>query len=144
MEKAELLPRMSEDTRQYADRILDVFSAPFAQHMGLRIESVSRDEVVCSMAIQPFMINSMGRVHGGAIYTLMDHSFAIMSNMMHDMTGQSTEVKFYRPASSDLRCTVRPINISRSLAIYEARVYSSEGKLIASSTCTGFIIQRTE
>lgn len=144
MDKTELLPRMTEDTRQYADRVLDVLSAPFAQHMGLKIESISRDEVVCTMEIQPFMINSMGRVHGGAIYALMDHTFAIISNMLHDGTGQSTEVKFYRPANSALRCVAKPINISRSLAIYDVRVYSAEGKLIASSTCTGFIIQKIE
>ena len=144
MDRAELLPKMSEDTRQYAERVLDVFSAPFAQHMGLRIENVSKEEVVCSMAVKPFMMNSMGRVHGGAIYALLDHTFAIISNMLHDGTGQSTEVKFYRPATTDLRCVARPINISRSLAIYDVRVYSSEGKLIASSTCTGFIIQKVE
>ena len=144
MEKSDLLPRMSDDTKQYADRVLDVFSAPFAQHMGLGIESISKDEVICTMDIQPFMLNSMGRVHGAVIYTLMDHTFAIISNMLHDGTGQSTEVKFYRPANSSLRCVARPINISRSLAIYDVRVYSDEGKLIASSTCTGFIIQKIE
>ena len=142
MEREELLPLMSEDTKQYADRVLDVFSAPFAQHMGLRIESISADEVICSMSIQPFMINSMGRVHGGVIYTLIDHTFAIISNMLHDGTGQSTEVKFYRPANGNLRCVAKTINISRSLGIYDVRVYSEEGKLIASSTCTGFFIQK--
>jgi len=144
MEKAELLPLMSEDTKQYADRVLKVFSAPFAQHMGLKIESISMDEVVCSLEIQPFMINSMGRVHGGAIYALLDHTFAIISNMVHDGTGQSTEVKFYRPATTNLRCVAKPINLSRSLGIYDIRVYSDEGKLIASSTCTGFVIRNAE
>ena len=144
MDREELLPLMSEDTKQYADRVLDVFSAPYAQHMGLKIEKISMDEVVCSMGIQPFMINSMGRVHGGAIYALIDHTFAIISNMLHDGTGQSTEVKFYRPASTDLKCVAKPINVSRSLGIYDVRVYSDEGKLIASSTCTGFIIRKIE
>jgi len=144
MEKAELLPLMSEDTKQYADRVLKVFSAPFAQHMGLKIESISMDEVVCSLEIQSFMINSMGRVHGGAIYALLDHTFAIISNMVHDGTGQSTEVKFYRPATTNLRCVAKPINLSRSLGIYDIRVYSDEGKLIASSTCTGFVIRNAE
>jgi len=144
MDREELLPLMSEDTKQYVDRVLDVFSAPYAQHMGLKIEKISMDEVVCSMGIQPFMINSMGRVHGGAIYALIDHTFAIISNMLHDGTGQSTEVKFYRPASTDLKCVAKPINVSRSLGIYDVRVYSEEGKLIASSTCTGFIIRKIE
>ena len=144
MNKSDLLPLMSEDTRQYADRVLEVFDAPFAQHMGLKIKSISQEEVVCSMNVQDFMINSMGRIHGGAVYALLDHTFAIISNMMHDGTGQSTEVKFYRPANGNLRCIARPINISRSLAVYDVKVYSEEGKLIASSTCTAFIIKKLE
>jgi len=144
MELDELLPLMSEDTKQYADRVLEVYSAPFAEHMGLKIESISSEEVVCTMDVQPFMINSMGRMHGGAIYTLIDHTFAIISNMYHDGTGQSTEVKFYRPANSKLRCVARPINLSRSLGIYDIRVYSEEGKLVASSTCTGFVLRKVE
>jgi len=144
MDKAELLQLMSEDTKQYADRILDVFNAPFAQHMGLTIESIAKDEVVCSMKVQPFMINSMGRMHGGAIYSLLDHAFAIISNMVNDGTGQSVDVKYYRPATSDLKCVIKPINLSKSLTVYDAKVYSAEGKLIASATCTGFVIKRNE
>ena len=143
MDREELLKRMSDDTKQYADRIIDVFNAPFAQMMGLDIESVKSDEVVCTMNIKPFMINSMGRVHGGAIYSLLDHTFAIISNMKVDATGQSMEVKYYRPANSKLRCVARPINISRSLGIYDVRVFSEEGKLIASSSCTAFVINKT-
>lgn len=132
---------MSDDTKQYVDRVLEVFDAPFARQMNIQIESVSYDEVVCTMGVEPFMINSMGRLHGGAIYSLMDHTFAIISNMTRDGTGQSMEVKYYRPADSDLRCVARPINLSRSLGIYDVRVYSKEGKLVASSICTGFVIK---
>jgi len=144
MEKNELIPLMSEDSKQYADRVLDVFDAPFARQMGIEIESISLDQVVCTMKLKPFMINSMGRVHGAAIYALMDHTFAIMSNMMHDGTGQSMEVKYYRPAMGNMKCVAKPINISRSLAVYDVRAYSEEGKLLASSTCTAFIIKKIE
>ena len=144
MEKEDLLARMSEDTKQYADRIMDLYKAPFARHMGIEIESVSMDETVCTMDIQDFMINSMGRVHGGVIYALLDHTFAIISNMTHDGTGQSMEVKYYRPANSKLRCVAKPLNISRSLAVYEVKAYSEEGKLIASANCTAFILKKIE
>jgi len=144
MDVEELQTRMSDDTKQYADRVMELYEAPFARHMGVEIESVSLDEVVCSLSIQPFMINSMGRVHGAVIYSLLDHTFAVISNLTHDGTGQSTEVKFYRPAMGDLRCVARPINISRSLGIYDVRVYSTENKLIASSICTGFILKKIE
>jgi len=144
MDREELLNRMSEDSKQYADRVLEVFDAPFARQMGVQIESIATDEVVCSIKVQPFMMNSMGRMHGGVIYSLIDHTFAIISNMMHDGTGQSIEVKYYRPGDSDLRCVAKPINLSRSLGIYDVMVYSTAGKLIASATCTGFVIKRNE
>jgi len=135
---------MSEDTKQFADRVLEVYDAPYARHIGLEIESISSEEVVCTMKLQPFMINSMGRMHGGAIYSLMDHTFAIMSNMEHDGTGQSMEIKYFRPGSSDLRCVARKINVSRSIGTYDVRAYSDEGKLIASAVCTAFIFRRPE
>lgn len=144
MDREELLPLMSEDTKQYADRVIDVFNAPFAREMGIEIESIEREQVVCRMSLKPFMINSMGRVHGAAIYALMDHTFAIAANMTCDGTGQSMEVKYYRPATGNMRCVARPINISRSLQIFDVRAYSEEGKLLASSTCTAFIIKKVE
>ena len=144
MDREELIPLMSEDTKQYADRALEVFNAPFAREMGIEIESIDSEQVVCRMRLKPFMINSMGRVHGAAIYALMDHTFAIASNLRNDGTGQSMEVKYYRPGTGDMRCIARPINISRSLAIFDVRAYSEEGKLLASSTCTAFIIKKIE
>ena len=144
MDKAELLGRMTEDTKQYADRLMEIYEAPYARHMGIEIDSVAKDEVVCSMEVQPFMINSMGRIHGAVIYALMDHTFAAISNMTQDGTGQSMEVKYFRPANTKLRCVAKPLNVSRSLAVYEVKAYSEEGKLIASANCTAFILKKIE
>ena len=138
MDREELLPKMSEETRQYADRVMDMYSAPFARQMGIEIVSVEADKIVCEMIIRPEMMNSMGRGHGAAVYALLDHTFAIASNLMSDGTGQSTEVKFYRPASGKLTATAALINRSRSLEIFDVRAVSEEGKLIASATCTAF------
>ena len=144
MDRDELLPKMSDDTKEYVDRVLEVFNAPFARELGIEIESVSKEEVISTLSLKPLMINSMGRIHGGVIYSLMDHTFAIISNMVNDATGQSMEVKYYRPASTDLRCIAKPVNVSRSLGVYDVRVYSTEGKLLASSTSTSFVIKRNE
>ena len=142
MDREELLPRLSEDAKQYADRVMDMYGAPFAREMGIEIVSVSLDRIVCEMELRPEMMNSMGRGHGAAIYALMDHAFAIASNLMFDATGQSTEVKFYRPATGKLTAVAIPINRSRSFGIFDVRAFSEEGKLIASATCTSFRIER--
>ncbi|MBO4798765.1 MAG: PaaI family thioesterase, partial [Candidatus Methanomethylophilaceae archaeon] len=86
----------------------------------------------------------MGRGHGAAIYALMDHTFAIACNISSDSTGQSSEIKYYRPASGKLTAIAEPINRSRSLEVYSVRAVSEEGKLIASATCTSFIIKKRE
>lgn len=138
----EFLSRLGESARPNADRIRAMYDAPFARTMGIEIQSVDGDRVECYMDLRPEFMNSMGRGHGAAIYALIDHTFTIAANMVHDATGQSSTVAFYRPASGRIRAVCVPVNRSKSLEVYDVRVYSEEGKLIASSTCTAFVIRR--
>lgn len=138
----ELRSMMSPDVREYAERIMEMYEAPFARFVGLEISEISRDRVVCYLDLRPELMNSMGRGHGGAVYTLIDHTFAITANLVHDSTGQNTNVSFYRPAQGRLTAVAVPINRSRSLEVYDVRVTNDEGKLIASSVCTAFVLRR--
>lgn len=132
---------MSEDVRIHIDRIVPMYEAPFARYIGLEIESVEADRVECSMVLTPQLLNSMGRGHGGAIYSLMDHTFAIACNMVHPCTGQSSTISFYRPAEGRIRAVCVPINRSRSLELYDVRAYGENGKLLASGTFTSFVLR---
>ena len=138
----ELRSMMSPDVREYAERIMEMYEAPFARFVGLEISEISRDRVVCYLDLRPELMNSMGRGHGGAVYTLIDHTFAIAANLVYDSTGQNTNVSFYRPAQGRLTAVAVPINRSRSLEVYDVRVTNDEGKLIASSVCTAFVLRR--
>lgn len=142
MNMDELLSVMSEDVREYADNVMDMYNAPFARMMGIEIVSLEKDKAVCRMDLRPDLMNSMGRGHGGAIYALVDHTFAILCNMVHPSTGQSTSISYYRPAQSRLTAVCTPVNRSKSLEVYEVRVFSEEGKLIASATNTAFVLKR--
>ncbi len=142
MDREDVAAKLSEAALPSLDRVMDMLGAPFAEEMGIGIESVDPDRVECSMQLRPEHMNSMGRGHGAAVYALLDHTFAIAANLVHDCTGQSSEVKFYRPASGKLRAVCVPANRSRSLEVYEVRVLSEEGKLVASAVCTAFVIGR--
>lgn len=142
MDLEELRSRMSEECRPLAERVMDMYMAPFARAVGIEIESIEAERTVCSMTVRPDLMNSMDRCHGAALYALMDHTFAFASNMSHDGTGQSSEIKFYRPAKGRLTCTAVPINRSRSLEVYDVRVLNEEGKLVCSATCTAFLLNR--
>lgn len=141
MNADELRSRMDDDVVQYLDSVVDMYNAPFARMMGIEVVSVSKDEVVCEMELRPDLMNSMGRGHGAAVFALVDHTFAILCNLNHPCTGQSTSISYYRPAQGKLRAVAKPVNKSRSLEVYEVRVYSEEGKLIASATNTAFVLK---
>lgn len=141
MNRDDILSRMSDDTKGFVDAVVDMYEAPFARFIGIEIESVGMDRVECSLELRPELMNSMGRGHGGAVYALVDHTFAIACNMRHPCTGQSNNITFYRPASGRLRAVCEAINRSRSLEMYDVRVYSEEGKLIASAVCTAFVLR---
>lgn len=141
MDRDEVLGRMSDDIRQCIDAVMDMYNAPFARFIGLEIESIDRDRVECTLDLRPELMNSMGRGHGAAVYGLVDHTFAIACNMLHPCTGQNSQISYYRPASGRLRAVCVPINRSRSLEVYDVRVYGGEGKLVASAVCTAFVLK---
>lgn len=140
MEREEIISRMSEDTRGRIDAVMEMYDAPFARFLGIEIESIGTDRVECSLDLRPELLNSMGRGHGGAIYSLIDHTFAIACNINHPSTGQATSISYYRPATGRIRAVCIPINRSRSLEVYDVKAYSDEGKLLASATCTSFTL----
>lgn len=143
MDRQDILDRMSDDTKCFIDTAVEMYEAPFARFLGIEIESIERDRVECSLDLRPELMNSMGRGHGGAIYSLMDHAFGIASNLTHPCTGQGSSMSFYRPAFGRIRAVCVPVNRSRSLEIYDVRAYGENGKLLASATYTAFVM-RTE
>ncbi len=129
---------LSEDCKQFSEKILEVYNAPFARDLGIEIEKISSDEVSLYLDIQPKHINSRGFVHGGVIYTLMDHSLAFASNLCGEAVGQSSNIIYHRPVKEGrLYSKLTIINKSKSLLIYDVKV-TCNGKLIASSTLTAF------
>ncbi len=124
------------------ERVMTMYRAPFARMLGIELVSVGKEGATCTMELLPEHLNSMGRGHGAAVYALVDHAFAFASNAYADGTGQSTEVKFYRPAQGKLTAVASPVNKSRSLEVYDVRVTSEEGKLIASAVCTAFMLRK--
>ena len=129
---------VSEDCEQYVEKIEEVYNAPFIRELGIEIGKISQDEVELYLDIQPKHIHSRGFVHGGVIYTLMDHSLAFASNLCGEAVGQSSNVIFHRPVKEGrLISKLSVVNRSKSLLIYDVKVFSKD-KLIASSTMTAF------
>lgn len=127
---------------QYRPRIDDMMTAPFINHLGIELVSVTPTEVRMSMKLRPEFMNSNGVGHGGVIYTIADHAAAVAANVESDAVGQNGNITYHRPLISDeMEVVSTRINSSRSLDIQDVRVYSA-GKLIASGVFTAFKVRK--
>ena len=52
----------------------------FVKHCGIELVSFAPGQAVTRMAVQPWHLNAVGIVQGGAIFTLADYAFAVASN----------------------------------------------------------------
>lgn len=142
MDREELLSILAPDLRKYIDRVEEMYNAPFARMMGIELASVTADEVICTMELKQEHMNSHGIGHGAAVYSLIDHAFAFATNIEKDATGINCDIRYHRPAKGKLTAKTRAVNRSRSLDLFEVTVFNLEGKLVASATCTSFVVKR--
>ena len=141
MDRNEAEQYVSEDCRECLDNITDMLNAPYFRDNGMEPVSISREEVVVRKRIVPSDLNSNGFWHGGTIYGVMDHTFAILVNIDGHAVGQSSSINYYRPGRGDtVTAKARFINVSRSLYHVYTEVFDGE-KLIASGTCVAFRVQ---
>ena len=111
----------------------------FATNAGIEIDSVTEDEVQCSMPITPEHLNAGGTVQGGAIFTLADLAFAVHANLrlfLGEKTGitvgQSNSIS-YLTAPRGKRLIARSTCLSRgrSISVYRIEVWDDLGNFVA-------------
>ncbi len=133
---------VSPELQEYLPRILEMCNAPYAVANDIELVSLTPDCTRMKKKIGPDDMNSMGRVHGAALFGLIDHTFAIAANVKSDGTGQCCNIIYHRPCTDlEIESEARLINESKSLVIFDVKIYSG-GKLRVSATCTGFKICR--
>ena len=96
------------------------------------------DTCTVQMAIQDFMYNPQGSLHGGIIATVLDISMGHL--LTHAVgTGMTLEMRtqFLRPArSGTVRAEARFLKKGRSINFLESRLFDAEGKDIAAASST--------
>ncbi len=124
------------------DNILEMCNAPYAVASGIELVSITKDSVRMRKTVREQDLNSNGVVHGAVSFGLIDHTFAVITNIDIPTVGQSCNIIYHRPCTGPIMETeARILNESRSLTTVEVRL-SSNGKLIASATCIGFKTRR--
>ncbi len=105
----------------------------YAHHSGIELLSVEPGHAVAQMHVQPYHFNAVGRVQGGAIFTLADFVFAAASNASGQVAVSiNVSITYMGAASSGtLRAEARELSGNPRLATYTVDVTDDSGALIA-------------
>ena len=105
----------------------------YAKHSGIELLTVSPGHATARMPIQPWHLNAIGTVHGGAIFTLADFAFAAASNSSGNVAvAINASITYIKAATAGtLRAEAREISVNPKLGSYTVTVVDDSDALIA-------------
>ena len=126
---------------------LNALELPFAKTLGLVFVSAELDKVVARLRVTPALCNGRGVLHGGAAMSLADTVGACgtIINLPADNNGTTTiesKTNFVSPAKegSDVIATATPVHRGRRTQVWQTRIETEEGKLVALVTQTQMVL----
>ncbi len=104
----------------------------FAKHNGIRLIDASLGRAVVEMDVQDFHLNAANVVHGAALFTLVDFSFAIACNMQGTLSlAVNITMNFIKAATGGtLRAVCDEVSDGK-MAVYRATVTDESDAVIA-------------
>ena len=112
----------------------------FSRLLGIRIIRAEHGEAELRMTMQDNLLNLHGRMHGGALYALIDTALGQASHSLFDgQAGSMTlecKINYIRGVEDgEVICHARVLNAGRKVHVLEARA-EQNGKLLASAQAT--------
>lgn len=116
------------------DNIKEFFKRDqFAEYCGIKLVEVSPGNAKAEMVVKNEHLNGLGTVHGGAIFTLADFTFAAAANSYGQVTVAINVSITYMTAIKRGKITAEAREISRNpkLSTYTVDIYNEVGEIAA-------------
>jgi 1,4-dihydroxy-2-naphthoyl-CoA hydrolase len=119
---------------------------PFADLLGIRVTEAATDRVVAEMEVRPELCTSPAVLHGGAVMAFADTLGALgtIANLPEGASTTTIESKtnFIGPApvGTTVIGTATPVHRGRRTQVWQTRITTREGKLVALVTQTQLVI----
>ncbi|QJI34595.1 PaaI family thioesterase [Pseudomonas sp. ADAK13] len=112
----------------------------FSELIGCRLQRLETGVAEVAMTLEPQLRNRAGKLHGGAIFSLVDIAMGLACSSSHGFDQQSAtiecKINYIRAVSDgDVLCAARVIHPGRRTLVVEADVYQDE-KLVAKAQGT--------
>jgi uncharacterized protein (TIGR00369 family) len=121
--------------------------SPFAQLLGFEPVEATADRVVLRMPFSDRLLQSLGRVHGGALFALADHAcgWAAYSTLEPGERCATLEMKInYIAAVHDEDCLAeaRVVHRGRTSIVVEADIKTADQRLVAKTLATFIVLKK--
>jgi len=120
---------------------------PFAALMGVTFVEAAGDKVVATMVVREDLCTLGHSIHGGAVMAFADSvgAAATIINLPPDAKGTTTiesKTNFTgaAKAGSTVTATATPIHLGRRTHVWQTRIETEEGRLVAIVTHTQMIL----
>jgi 1,4-dihydroxy-2-naphthoyl-CoA hydrolase len=127
------------------DRVNDT-KLPFAELLGIVFVSASPDRIVAEMTVREDLCTTPAVLHGGAIMAFAD-TLGAMGTIVNLPQGAGTttvesKTNFVAPAPVGTRVIgeTMPVHRGRRTMIWQTRISTSEGRLVALVTQTQLVL----
>jgi 1,4-dihydroxy-2-naphthoyl-CoA hydrolase len=120
---------------------------PFAELQGVTFTEAEKDRVVARMLVRPDLCTLNHTVHGGALMAFADSvgAAATVINLPEDAKGTTTiesKTNFIGGAKegTTVIATATPVHRGRRTQVWQTRLTTEEGKLVALVTQTQMVL----
>lgn len=105
----------------------------YAAHLGINVTEFGPGTAKASMEVTDSHLNSMGTVHGAAVFSLADAVFAVASNSHGGIAmAVNVTISFFKAVRSGLlSAEATEVSLNRKLATYLITVSDEQGERIA-------------
>jgi 1,4-dihydroxy-2-naphthoyl-CoA hydrolase len=120
---------------------------PFAELAGISFVEADKDRVVARMLVRPDLCTISHTIHGGAVMAFADSvgAAATLINLPEDAKGTTTiesKTNFIGSAreGTTVVATATPVHRGRRTQVWQTRLETEEGKLVAIITQTQMVL----
>ena len=109
---------------------------------GIVIEDVNLNYAKCSLKLEKKHKNANNTVMGGAVYTLIDVTFAIAANSKNCPTvtlNSSVDYLSSVPCEGRITAEAKCVKAGNTICVFDVDVYHESGKHIATARLSGYV-----
>ncbi|MEW5911121.1 MAG: hotdog fold thioesterase [Thermodesulfobacteriota bacterium] len=113
--------------------------------LNIEILEIEPGRALVAMDYSPQLNNIFGRLHGGAVFSLLDEAFQLACNAHGSVAvAQQVSIYYLAPAEPGIRVLAEVVEIhaTRKTALYRAEVRQADGRKLATATAQAYRLGR--